>query len=335
MSLSQNGRSCGAQCSFIDGCLGLKGYSQYGLRPGKRGVAIKRPSSRLAAMLVLLLCRATGAAFGQQLPDAPIPRQQQTVSFSAEVMPYGDAQVSFPAIPPSRPASLPPAKAHCLPQQCTAAAAQMCCRPESNSFRRFLSSEEPEPMTPRQKFHLAVRNVFDPFNLLTVGGTSAISVAANSHSAYGPGFEGWGKLSGVTFTQDMTNEFFGTFLIPSIAHQDPFYHRMPNASTKRRFAHALYQVVWTKSDYGAPMFNYATVVGTMAGEAVSDIYVPYREVGWRASSARIAISLATDPIGNLIVEFVPDLARHINFHVVFIQRIINHVAIEEGADRQP
>jgi hypothetical protein len=182
---------------------------------------------------------------------------------------------------------------------------------------------------------LAVTDVFDPFNLLTIGGTSAISVAANSHSAYGPGFEGWGKLSGVTFVQDATTELFGTFLIPSIVHQDPHYHREPNASIQRRFAHAIYQVIWTQSDYGAPMFNYATVVGTMAEEAVNDAYVPYRQNGWGASAARIGIALATDPIGNLITEFVPDLASHINFHAVFIQRIINRVAIEEGSGGQP
>ena len=55
---------------------------------------------------------------------------------------------------------------------------------------------------------------------------------------------------GVSYTQDITGEFFGTFLIPSIVHQDPHYHRMPDASMKRRIAHALYQVVWTQGDNG-------------------------------------------------------------------------------------
>ena len=49
-----------------------------------------------------------------------------------------------------------------------------------------------------------------------------------------------------------------------------------------------------------------------------------------ASTARIATSLATDPIGNAITEFVPDLARHVNVQVVIVQRIINRVAIAEG-----
>jgi hypothetical protein len=40
--------------------------------------------------------------------------------------------------------------------------------------------------------------------------------------------------------------------------------------------------------------------------------------------------LATDPIGNAITEFVPDLARHVNVQVVLVQRVINRIAIIEG-----
>lgn len=139
---------------------------------------------------------------------------------------------------------------------------------------------------------------------------------------------GWAKLSGVTLTQDMTGEFFGTFLIPSVAHQDPHFHRLPNASLQRRIAHCIYQVAWSQSDTGKPMFNYATVFGTMADEAVSNAYVPYRQVGWGVSAARVSTALATDPIGNFIAEFLPDVASHVNVRIVFVQRIINRIAVQ-------
>lgn len=185
-------------------------------------------------------------------------------------------------------------------------------------------------MTPKQKAILAGKDVIDPFNFLTIGMISAFSVATDSHSSYGPGMEGFAKLSAVSLTQDMTNEFFGTFLIPSIVHQDPHYHRMPNASYKRRIAHCIYQVAWTQGDNGKGMFNYGNVVGGLFEEAIGDTYVPYRDTGWAASAARYGTALATDPIGNFITEFFPDLARHINFNVVFVQRVINRVAAEES-----
>jgi hypothetical protein len=210
----------------------------------------------------------------------------------------------------------------------------MCCQPDIPTFARFLDSATPLPLTPRQKFILAARNVSDPFNLLTVGALSAISVASDSHAADGPGFKGFGKNAGVSLSQDMTGEFFGTFLFPSLTHQDPHYHRMPNLSTRRRILHVLDAVVIAQSDTGVPMFNYATVFGTICTNAMGNLYVPGRRNSFGASIARISTSLATDPIGNAITEFVPDLARHVNIQVVIVQRVINRVAIAEGGASQ-
>jgi hypothetical protein len=218
----------------------------------------------------------------------------------------------------------------CGSEQCTPAQAAMSCNPYTNPFLQTLHAQMHPPLTARDKARLAVRGVLDPFNLLTIAGTSAISIASNADSAYGPGFRGWGRLTGITLTEDITGEFFGTFLIPSIAHQDPHYHRMPNAPLKRRIEHCIYQVVWAQGDDGRGIFNYATVVGTAASEAVNNLYVPYREHSVSASGERYWTALATDPIGNFITEFVPDLAQHFNVRIVLVQRIVNRVAIEEG-----
>ncbi|HMD21985.1 MAG TPA: hypothetical protein VKH40_16795 [Alloacidobacterium sp.] len=280
--------------------------------------------------MLILLFAGIGCIRGRAqelLPDAPEP--------AVELVAAAEPGQSFPPAAPDPPKStlstFPSVQASCKDTQSkTSTSPQMSCGPTYDPFQKFINNAEPHPMTPKQKAILAGKDVIDPFNLLTIGGTSAISVATDSHSAYGPGMEGWAKLSGVSITQDMTNEFFGTFLIPSIMHQDPHYHRFPNASYKRRIAHCIYQVVWTQGDDGKGMFNYANVVGGIFEEAIGDAYVPYRDTGWAAASARYGTALATDPINNFITEFVPDLARHVNFHVVFVQRIINRVAIEEG-----
>jgi len=180
-------------------------------------------------------------------------------------------------------------------------------------------------MTAKQKAILAGKDVIDPFNLLTIGGLSAITVASDSHSAYGPGLKGWAKLSGVSFTQDMTNEFFGTFLIPAIAHQDPHYHRMPNAPYMRRIGHAISQVVWAQSDYGVGMPNYSNLATTLIGDGLGNLYVPGRQKSWAAAASRYGTAIATDPIDNFITEFLPDVARRVNVHIVLVQQIVNQV----------
>jgi hypothetical protein len=236
-----------------------------------------------------------------------------------------------PPVPAGIRPDIPGLRPECRPDSSSSAEKDMSCQPDIPLFARFLNSATPLPLTPRQKFILAARNVSDPFNLLTIAGVSAISIASDANTADGPGLRGFAKNAGVSLSQDMTGEFFGTFLIPSLAHQDPHYHRMPNLSLRRRIIHVLDEVVVAQSDEGAPMFNYATVVGTIATSSMGNLYVPGRKNSFGASTARIATSLATDPIGNAITEFVPDLARRINFQVVIVQRLINRVAIAEGA----
>jgi hypothetical protein len=198
-------------------------------------------------------------------------------------------------------------------------------------YARFINGPQVRSMTPRQKAWLATRNFLDPFNGITILGSSAIFVAANSHSAYGPGMNGFAKNVGVSYSQDMTGEFFGTFLIPSIVHQDPHYHRMPNASLKHRIVHALYQVLWTEGDNGNGMVNYANLVGFAIDDEIGNLYVPGQKTAFPPSAERYATDLATAPIENFITEFVPDVARRIHIRIVLVQHIINQVASTESA----
>ncbi|HTJ29601.1 MAG TPA: hypothetical protein VL346_03845 [Acidobacteriaceae bacterium] len=242
------------------------------------------------------------------LPDAPTP---------ADVQAPGQAQ-SSPASAAAQAEQEKQRKRYCRFHYCPEAAIDW--------YMRFINGPKATPMTPQQKGWLAARNVLDPFNLITILGISAISVAADSHSAYGPGFPGWERYVGVSFTEDLTGEFFGTFLICSIAHQDPHYHRLPDASYRKRIAHALYQVAWTQGDNGKGMLNYANLVGAGIDDEIANLYVPGRHTNASATAQRYAIALATAPIDNFITEFLPDVARRIHVQIVVVQRIIDTFA---------
>ncbi len=207
----------------------------------------------------------------------------------------------------------------------------MCCGTAPSPFVLYLKSPDAVPLTARDNLHSAVMHVIDPFNLGTIAVDAAIGIASDSHTVYGPGFDGFAKYAGVSLTEDMTGEFFGTFLIPSLMHQDPHYHREPFMPVKHRILHAIAQVVWTKSYTGQPMFNYANIVGGIATAAVSNTFVPGPgRQGFGATAQRLAVAFAISPSGNLIEEFVPDLASRINLRVVIFQRILNTVSKEEG-----
>jgi hypothetical protein len=281
------------------------------------------------AVLALLLLPARPAWTAQAvspkpepaLPEAPQPLiapVARPCPASSGVKPEtGATSAALPGGVPAQP-GVQPAAAPCPP------------KPGINWFERILNGPEVKPLTPLEKARLAGRNVLDPFNAVTILADAGIAVGYNAHSQFGPGMPGFGRYVGVSLTQDMTGEFFGTFLIPSLVHQDPHYHRMPNASIPRRFGHAIAQVAWTQGDNGKGMVNYANLGGYAIDDEIGNLYVPGRQTNLQASAARYSIGLATAPIDNFISEFLPDVARHIHVQIVLIQRVINQVAKTDG-----
>jgi hypothetical protein len=303
------------------------------------------PFFRKFTILAPLLLLAAAGWAGQAelpnpaapLPEAPLPRvkHEKSKAEPCRVVPKSEsagaaaASTAAAAItistgltpPQSAEATTPPEAQTQLPP----------CPPPPviNFFARFLNGPEVKPLTPREKARLAVRNLLDPFEAITIGANAAIAIGSNSHTGYGPGMPGFAKYVGTSYAQEMTGEFFGTFLIPSIVHQDPHYHRMPRASIPRRVAHAIAQVVWTQGDDGYGMLNYANLVGFAIDDGIANLYVPGRETNVTASASRYAIGLGIAPTDNFITEFLPDLARRIHVRIVLVQRIINQVAKTE------
>ena len=200
------------------------------------------------------------------------------------------------------------------------------CRQESQ-LQPIVTSGHAIPLTRSGKAALAVRDIVDPFNLITILGYSGIAIASNSHSAYGPGFPGFGRLSGYSLVEDTQGEFFGTFLIPSLVHEDPRYRRMPHARMSRRILHAVGHTFVSQHDDGTPMPNYATLLTYPISAELSNLYVPGVATNAASTARRVGIGLATDPAGTIVAEFLPDLAKRIHIHVIFVQEILNQVVI--------
>jgi hypothetical protein len=274
-------------------------------------------STAIAASVVMLLMLGAVRATAQSaLPDAPVPQSQLQPDARPLVGPANCVSSAYMATNPEAASG-------------ALVTAKPCSKPE-NPFDRFLSTSEPQPMTPTQKLRLAYRNFTDPFNLLTVAGTSAIGIAINSHTAYGPGMRGWGYNMGVSLSQEGTAQFFGTFLVPTIFHQDPHYHRMQGARLWRRAVHVIVSTAVQQGDDGRPMFNYAEFIGLPIDAEIANLYVPNLQTNAKATTTRVVIGIATTPIGNAIAEFVPDIARRFNIHVVLVQWIVNQVAPGDG-----
>ena len=161
------------------------------------------------------------------------------------------------------------------------------CIPE-NPISPFVTSVHIEPLTSKQKGVLALRDFLDPFNFITIAGYSAIATAGDPHSAYGPGFKGFAKQTGYGLMQDAQGEFFQTYAIASLVHEDPRYHRMPTASVKRRIWHALEHTYVSQHDDGTKMPNYATLGTYVISAELSNLYVPGIQTDAKSTGRRIA-----------------------------------------------
>ena len=202
-------------------------------------------------------------------------------------------------------------------------------------YQRFLTSNIVVPMTWQQKGYLALHDLADPANFGTILGISAITVGADSHSAYGPGLKGFGKSVGVSLLQDATAQFFGEFAIPVLAHQDPRYFRMPHAPVGKRILYSLSRTVISRSDTGHSMPNYATLLSYPIDAELANFYVPGIHGDAASTGVRIVTGYGLDPVNNLLNEFLPDVASRVHIRVIFVQRILNNVASSNSSVALP
>jgi len=281
--------------------------------------------AQLSTQTSVQIAAPTDAIEEAALPDAPgaVRVQQQ------DVVALSEASLKTSGSGGAEPCTLRHAMLDIPSHSKTVEPVRVPCSELINPYQRFLDTSVVIPLTSKQKGYLAIHNLTTPSNLLTIVALSGFTIGVDSHTAYGPGWKGFGKNAGVSLLQDTTGEFFGAFLIPSLTHQDPRYYRMPKASIPRRFAHAVSRTFVANSDEGNLMPNYANLLGYPISAELSNLYVPGIHGDASSTMARIATGLATDPANNLITEFLPDVAKHISIRIIFVQRILNQVASQE------
>jgi hypothetical protein len=300
-------------------------HSRSPARRGRPVPSVLRPAAR---SLLVALSASFATAQSPPLPEAPTPENflpaTQPQANPCQIHNIGASMAAVASLRAAEVTGLNASNSH--PAVAAAVVIVPCPPKRPNWYDRFTDGPTDKHLTPKDKAWLAARNVVDPVNGISLVGTSAIVVGANSHSAYGPGMAGFGRNVGVAYAQDMTGEFFGTFFIPSIFHQNPHYRRLPHATFPRRLLNTVTQVFWGQSDNGNGMLNYANIIGYAINDEVANLYVPGRTTNLPSSAIRYGVTFAYAPTNNLISEFLPDVARRFHFQNVIIQRLLNTVA---------
>src|SRR5215467_6888736 len=165
------------------------------------------------------------------------------------------------------------------------------------------------PLKSKDKFNLFVRGTLDPFPFVVYGIQAGIEQANDTHSGYGQGAAGYARRFGAALGDGTSARFFSTYAFPSLLHQDPRYFRKGEGSGRSRVAYSLSRSFVTRSDSGAAQPNWSNMLGKFVGASLSNLYYPAEDRGASLTLSRVAISLGYQTLGNVAIEFWPEIHR--------------------------
>ena len=165
------------------------------------------------------------------------------------------------------------------------------------------------PLTARKKLELSVDETVAPSRFLGSMFTSGIGQARNALPGYGQGWSGYGKRFGSSVASNAWNHLFGTFLLPSMLHEDPRYFVKAFGGPRARILYALERVVITRSDTGRSTFNWSGVMGGLMAESLANSYLPDAERTGGKTFSRFGIRIGFSALDNVIKEYWPTIFK--------------------------
>jgi hypothetical protein len=165
------------------------------------------------------------------------------------------------------------------------------------------------PLTSGQKFKLFVDKTISPSTFVSAGFSAAEKQAFNTYPGYGQGWDAYGKRYGAAIANSASTNFFGTFVFPSLFHQDPrhFFYNRPGFG--RKVEYALTRQFFTRTDSGRNTFNLSRVLSVFVAEAIANAYLPPEErtvsKTFTRSGERFAFGIGT----TFFREYWPDIMK--------------------------
>ncbi|MBV8477606.1 MAG: hypothetical protein JOZ36_13155 [Acidobacteria bacterium] len=181
------------------------------------------------------------------------------------------------------------------------------------NYRADEGDLEVKPLTPRQKFKVALDDSFDPSAFLVAGVFAGISMAQRQYAHFGQGAVGFGKYYGGAFADQAVGNFMTEALFPIALHQDPRYFTKGKGGFWRRTGYAISREVITLGDDGRQHFNTSELAGNFVAAGISNVYYPAADRSFSNTVNKWSQQIALDTFFNIMKEFWPDMRRKI-FH---------------------
>jgi hypothetical protein len=183
------------------------------------------------------------------------------------------------------------------------------------NFRSVSVDAKLPPLTPKQKFGLAVSDSFDYSSFIYVGMLAGVDFAENETPEFHQGAAGYARYYWHDFADNTIGNFFTEAIVPSITHEDPRYYTLGRGGLFKRTYYAVSRLVITRRD-GDPnreTFNLSEIIGNGAGAGISNLYYPSQERTWTKTGQKWLLEIGLDGASNILKEFWPDVAHGL-FH---------------------
>jgi hypothetical protein len=164
-------------------------------------------------------------------------------------------------------------------------------------------------LTPGGKFKLFVNQSISPPYILVAALGAAYDQAMNTPKDYGQGWDAYDGRFGDDVARASSNSFFSTFVFASALHQDPRFFPQSRPSVWSSIKYSAQRVFVTRTDSGRDTFNTSGLAGTLAAEALADVYLPASERAAAKSCERVGIDLAWKFAGNMFKNYWPTVFR--------------------------
>jgi hypothetical protein len=161
----------------------------------------------------------------------------------------------------------------------------------------------PAPLTPKLKFHLAMKTSSDVITIAGVAALAGMNQAGDTPD-YRQGAKGYGERVGAVAANGISDIMIGGAILPSLLHQDPRYYYQGTGTTKSRMLHALSSPFVCRGDNGKLQPNYSSLGGDLGSAALSNLYYPASNRGAGLVFSNFLLTTSERMLSSVLQEFV-------------------------------
>jgi len=166
------------------------------------------------------------------------------------------------------------------------------------------------PLTAKQKLWIATKDTIDGPSYILAGAFAGLYQLENQNPTFGQGMKGYAHRYVTAIADQDIGNYMTEGFMPVLLREDPRYFRRGTGSFWSRTFHAATGVVVSKTDHGAPTFNFSEFLGNGITASIGNAYYP-SEVGFTPTMARMFTQIGTDSFSNVLKEFWPDFKRKV------------------------